>query len=165
MMFSSFSFSFFSRRRGVATPETLAKLEAAALGVACCARGSLRSLAEGLAPCCLSGRSEVDDTGEGFAEVGFGWAPSIVGFFSRGGRSRSRSRVVLARPRSAGLVTLAGVRWDVDLSRAGVAGVGGVGEGRYAEGPLVVTVLAMLCFLVLGGGGGGERCKKLGTKK
>lgn len=152
----SLSLSFFSRRRGVATPETLAKLEAAALGVACCARGS-RSLIAGFAPCCLSGRSEVDDTGEAFADISFGWLPGVGGFFSRGGRSRSRSRVVFARPRSAGLVTLAGVRWDVDLSRAGVAGVGGVGEGRYAEGPLVLTVLAMLCFLTLGGAGGGGR--------
>ena len=66
--------------------------------------------------------------------------------------------MVFARPRSAGLVTLTGVRWDVDRSRAGVAGVGGVGAGRYADGPLIGAVFAMLCFLLGGaGGGGGER--------
>ena len=101
----------------------------------------------------MSGRSEVDDTGEGFADVGFGWLPGVGGFFSKD--RRSRSRVVFARPKSAGLGILAGVRWDVDLSREGVAGVGGVGEGRYAEGPLGTPVDTLLCFLVVVGGGGG----------
>jgi hypothetical protein len=40
------------------------------------------------------------------------------------------SRVVLDRPRSAGLGDFCGTRWEVERSRVGVVGAGGVGAGR-----------------------------------
>lgn len=43
-------------------------------------------------------------------------------------------RVVLARPKSWGLVARVGVRCDVDRSKAGIAVVGGAGAGLKALG-------------------------------
>ena len=67
-----------------------------------------------------------------------------------------RSRVVLARPRSADLVILVGVRCEVERSSAGVAAEGGVGAGRYEVGATEAVKVDGwdACFL---GGGGGDR--------
>jgi len=71
-MSSSLALStFFSLLRGVATPETFAKLDAAGLGVWLWARGSLRSRAAGetvWAWDCFKGRSEDDETGDGLVD-------------------------------------------------------------------------------------------------
>lgn len=123
----SLSLSFFSLRRGVATPAVLAKLAAAGLGCCawCTALGSFS-----LAVCApLSVISDRDDREE-CLEGGFGapvwggvWVPPRLG----GRRVRV---VVLARPRSWGLVVRTGVRCEVERSRDGSAVVGGAGAGR-----------------------------------
>ena len=72
-----------------------------------------------------------------------------------GGAGERLSRVVLARPRgSAGFAGLVGMRWEVDLSKAGVAIDGGVGAGRYGVGPEMTVDPGGDAFF---GGGGGER--------
>lgn len=93
----------------------------------------------------------MDEPGEGFLlPEGVAWPP--------GGAGDRRSRVVFARPRSGeDLASLVGARWEVERSRAAVAGVGGVGAGRYADGAdgVVYADDGAAGFL---GGGGGDRC-------
>lgn len=120
----SLSLSFFSLRRGVATPAVLAKLAAAGLGCWVCwaALGSF-SLVD-WAP--LSVISDRDARLEGDVGTpdweGAGMAPTLGG--------RLVLVVVLARPRSWGLLVRMGVRCEVERSRDGSAVVGGAGAGR-----------------------------------
>ena len=123
----SLSLSFFSLRRGVATPAVLARLATAGLGCcACCAALGSFSLV-GCAP--LSVESDREDRKE-CLKCGFG-APVWGGAWmvpTLGGRLVRV--VVFARPRSWGLLVRTGVRWEVERSREGKAVVGGAGAGR-----------------------------------
>lgn len=129
----SLSLSFFSRLLGVATPPAeaavFAKLAAAGLwGCSCLV--ALGSFSLVVVWFCL--RSETEDPDDGF-EGGLGAGPEAT---SPGDTLDPRagdrlSRVVLARLRaSEDFGDLWGVRWEVERSREGVSGVGGVGAGR-----------------------------------
>ena len=132
------SFSFFSRLRGVALAPAAAavfcRLAAAALGA-----GWDRSPLSRMLGDALSGRSVCEEPGDtlggllGAGTPGW-WAAAWADCWP--GAGERLSRVVLARAScSAGLGGLVcGRRWEVDRSRAGVAGAGGGGAMRWDTG-------------------------------